>query len=791
MRYLTAIIALLCAGALTAQHDLEIRTTPGNPGNTDAAIGQSDVTMLEFEFHDPANQSPPPQGRMFRLLLTFHSVTYPNGANPALHISNNPLSAHIEEATLWGVTSSGAAKLKTVVRNSNDMLWHGVDFYWGLPGTGPIVEPGATFRVTFTFRQMSWTGQIGQQFQLNLDPSLQIDIRSMTYPPSGTTPSPGGPNIAGGTISVDDAPVITNTTAPPTTEGVAYSEQLQALGSGALTWSAVTSLPTPNWNLSPDGLLTAPAGDVLQGTYQFDAMVEDTQGRSDTRTMTLNVAPPIQILTANPLPDGNEGLPYNVTLVSTHGTGHHTWSAPGLPAGWSMSSGGEITAGASDTISGNYNFDVTVTDNVGAETTESFDVFIDNVPIADFSNPTLPDGTAGAPYGPVWFVPHFGNPPYTWTATGLPLNWKFEPGTGDNYVLSADAGDVTQGTFYFDVALQDTSGGSLTSTFNVTIHDGLVITTPNALPGGTSQLPYDTTVAASGGIQPYTWSITGQPAGWDIDPATGHISAAALDVAAGTHQFVVTVEDSAATPAQTMKSFTVDIVPNGSPLAMGTTTLPAAKEGHAYGHALNAIGGAPPYTWSASGLPSTMTLDPTTGLLQSTQLTDPPGVYSLDITVSDSVGIFVSSTIGLQVLAMDPLVISSQGLPPGPVGQPYSAPINAFGGAGGDYDWALVGGDLPPGITGLPGSGRPGATLSGTPTDPGTYNFTVEVTDTLGNQATGIFTIEITRVDVTSNGGGDDDSGCTVTGAGTLWAAILPLLLPALLRRRRRRQTAP
>jgi hypothetical protein len=64
-------------------------------------------------------------------------------------------------------------------------------------------------------------------------------------------------------------------------------------------------------------------------------------------------------------------------------------------------------------------------------------------------------------------------------------------------------------------------------------------------------------------------------------------------------------------------------------------------------------------------------------------------------------------------------------LPNGTVGTPYDVALSASGGLGAPYEFSLVSGDnLPPGLS-LASDG----TISGTPTTPGTFPFTVSVDD--------------------------------------------------------------
>lgn len=75
------------------------------------------------------------------------------------------------------------------------------------------------------------------------------------------------------------------------------------------------------------------------------------------------------------------------------------------------------------------------------------------------------------------------------------------------------------------------------------------------------------------------------------------------------------------------------------------------------------------------------------------------------------------------------LAITTNAIPGMTLGTPYSATLQATGGAT-PYSWSVVGGSLPPGIA-LSTSG----TLSGTPSQLGSFTFTVQVQDSAGNQA--------------------------------------------------------
>ena len=83
-----------------------------------------------------------------------------------------------------------------------------------------------------------------------------------------------------------------------------------------------------------------------------------------------------------------------------------------------------------------------------------------------------------------------------------------------------------------------------------------------------------------------------------------------------------------------------------APLAISTTTLPAGTVGTAYSTTLAATGGVSPYSWSASGLPSGLTIS-SAGTISGTPTAS--GTFSASITVLDSTNAKVSAseTIGV------------------------------------------------------------------------------------------------------------------------------------------------
>ena len=100
---------------------------------------------------------------------------------------------------------------------------------------------------------------------------------------------------------------------------------------------------------------------------------------------------------------------------------------------------------------------------------------------------------------------------------------------------------------------------STSSTLTEIVLSPLSVTT-TSLPGGVVGSAYSQTLAATGGVAPYTWSVSSGslPAGLALDPSAGTISG--TPTAVGTSTFSVTATDSGTSARQTAtQSFTITV----------------------------------------------------------------------------------------------------------------------------------------------------------------------------------------------------------------------------------------
>ena len=225
--------------------------------------------------------------------------------------------------------------------------------------------------------------------------------------------------------------------------------------------------------------------------------------------------------------------------------------------------------------------------------------------------------------------------------------------------------------------------------------------TPLTLPNGTVNVAYPTIqVEATGGIPPYTWSVSpALPNGLFLNLLEpGVISGTPLNASNGSTIYTVTVMDSSVPTGEISKLTRTLIINAALTIDAGSPTgppLPAGTVGQPYDALLSASGATGPgtYTWSIVGNltpASGLQLLSASGVLSGTPTI--PGSFTRTYRVQSEDGAVVTKPLTLNINAR--LSIDTDNttlpLPAGHENQPYGPATLAASGGTPPYTWSVI-----------------------------------------------------------------------------------------------------
>lgn len=331
-------------------------------------------------------------------------------------------------------------------------------------------------------------------------------------------------------------------------------------GKTPYTWSVTPGLPP---NLAFDTTTGAIGGTpTTAGTTSLTFTLQDSssppQTVQKTLTLTVNPAPAPLSITTTSLPDGFVGQSYNQAVLATGGSGALTWSivAGTLPQNLSLNPTTGVIFGT-PTARGTSSFTVQVVDTGGQTDTQALSILINPSSPPTITTTSLPGGTVGLPYSE------------TLQATGGTgtLVWSLSAGSLPANLSVSSTGTIsgtptTAGTSNFTVKVTDALAQSDTQALSIAISAALTITT-TSLPAATVGNAYSAQLQRSGGVAPFTWSVTpALPSGLSLDTSTGKITGKPAAGTAGSYNLTFTVQDSSTpTPQTATKVLSLTIKP--------------------------------------------------------------------------------------------------------------------------------------------------------------------------------------------------------------------------------------
>ena len=349
--------------------------------------------------------------------------------------------------------------------------------------------------------------------------------------------------------------------APEGTVGISYNTVLVVTGgSSPYTFSAtglpsglsmntstgsITGTPQTNGNFSVNATATDATGSRAQVSFSITVAKSGTVGVSISPDSSALVSGAKQTFTATVYNTSNHGVTWSRSSVTITSSGVYT--APQVSGGtwtyrvWATSTADPTKSSTAVAI---------VTPNV--------------VPLT-ITTSSLPSYKVGTQYSQSVNVTG-GKSPYHWkVASGtLPQGITFTNTTG---IFAGSSGQT--GSFPLTVTVTDSSWPTnltATQSYSLVGTSGLSIST-TTLPEITQGSSYDSSVAAVGGVTPYTWSLsTGSlPSGISLGSTSGTISGTTQQT--GSYTITVKVADSSSPQQSATQQYTVQSVQGQSTVA--------------------------------------------------------------------------------------------------------------------------------------------------------------------------------------------------------------------------------
>ena len=365
------------------------------------------------------------------------------------------------------------------------------------------------------------------------------------------------------TFTIINAVVMQTTVLPIIQVGAAYSFPLVAVGGTTpYTWSC-PSLPLSGISLTAStGVISGMTSSIIAPT-SITITVQDSSTPVGTSVGIFTLQTGAQggmYIDTSAVGLIDRGAPYQGTLQAK-GT---LAGVPHLPVSWSADSnlsavGLTLQANSSDQgttaiISGSttsaltsYPVVVSAVDAIGNPATVTLS--LNTTSSLQITTTALPQGVVVTSYNggtPYQLTATGYNTPFTWAVVSSTPTWPYS--LSPTGAISGTSSSAYSGTVTFKVTDSLSPADTATASLSLVVSAStLQITTASPLTQGTAGVAYSTTLAASGGVPPYTWStspasVNSLPTGLALNSTTGGISGTTSTV--GTEVITFRVTDS-------------------------------------------------------------------------------------------------------------------------------------------------------------------------------------------------------------------------------------------------------
>ena len=483
------------------------------------------------------------------------------------------------------------------------------------------------------------------------------------------------------TVTVNAAPVITPVanagadvaiTLPVTTATVDGSASSNP-GGGTLTyaWTRISG-PTTYTITSPSAATTT-ITNLVQGVYQFQLLVTNSQGKTATDVVSVTVnnaaaVTPVANAGSNiaiTLPVNSVNLDGSASSDPAGNTLTYAWTLLTGPAQYSITSPSAAKTSVTNLVQGVYKFSLLVTNSQGNSATATVYVTVNAapvvIPVASVGTNisiTLPVNSATLD-GSASYNPGGGTLTYAWTEISGPATYTI---TSPSAATTTVTG-LVKGIYQFQLLVTNSQGNTAVATISVTVIGTNLPPIANAGNDTTINLPINSLLLngsksydPDGSIVTYSWYKISGPNSSVAIVNSNTATPSVIGLVAGTYVFELKVTDNQGLTAT--DDVTITVMPGqsgGSYLVASagndtTIALLPANSITLNGSGSTDVGGTiTSYGWTQVSGPSTATLtSPDVAVTLASNLEI--GQYIFQLTVKDDQGNTATAVITVNVV---------------------------------------------------------------------------------------------------------------------------------------------
>ena len=547
------------------------------------------------------------------------------------------------------------------------------------------------------------------------------------------------------------SPVTLPTTIPATlpsvgTMNLAYSGTVTASGgSGNYTWT-VTGLSDGLSSTSSGGTLTISGTPTAAASLTVNVSVKDTTTgvTAGPAAYTITVYASVTLPSSNPSTLGPAlvSTPYSGTIVAAGGSGNYSWTVTGLPSdnlNYSTNGATLTIAGTPGATPTTVLFTAKVTDTTTNLSSGPYTYTVGIYNAISLSASSLPtNATATMPYTGTITASGGSGSGYVWTVTGL----------SDGLTSSSSGATLTIGgtptsvaTVTITASVKDGAGNTAgPSNYTINVYNALTLPTSNpaTLGPATINLLYSGTIVAAGGSGNYSWTVTGLPSDSLSSSANGGtLTVSGTPGTATTVSFTAKVTDTTTNFSAGPYPYTVTVyngltLPSANPATLGSATANSPYTG-----TIVVAGGSGNYSWTVTGISDGLVSATSGSTLTISGTPTSAATVSFNVTVKDTSTNTTAGPVTYTIAVSGPLSLPTPNPASLPAGYTQLAYAGSISGSGGSGNLTIsVTSALSP-ANGTMATNVSGTTVNvtGTPANPATESFTVQLKDNTANSS--------------------------------------------------------